>query len=138
MALKGNIFSGLATFEVAAQLGSFTKAANYLHITTGAVSQQINLLEKQLSMQLFNRHSRGINLTETGQQLYQVVKRSFAEIENSIDDLKQDQSADGEIKLKLTPSFAYKWLIPRLQKFYNLYPNISIQTLAFKHLQKGL
>lgn len=130
MAIKGSIFSGLVTFEVAARLGSFTKAANDLHITTGAVSQQINLLEKQLSITLFVRHSRGIKLTDAGQQLYQVVKPNFADIENVIDNLKSEQQPDGEIKLKLTPSFAYKWLVPRLQKFYSLYPNISIQTFA--------
>ena len=130
MALKGNILSGLVTFEVAARLGSFTKTAMRLHITTGAISQQINLLENQLSIKLFERHSRGINLTDDGRKLYQAVKRNFADIENTIDDIKQGQSLDGEIKLKLTPSFAYKWLIPRLQKFYNLYPNISIQTYA--------
>ena len=89
-----------------------------LHITTGAISQQINLLENQLSIKLFERHSRGINLTDDGRKLYQAVKRNFADIENTIDDIKQGQSLDGEIKLKLTPSFAYKWLIPRLQKFY--------------------
>lgn len=130
MALKGNIFSGLVTFEVAARLGSFTKTAEQLHITTGAISQQISLLEKQLSISLFERHSRGIDLTENGKKLYQVVQHNFADIENTIDDLKQGQSLDGEVKLKLTPSFAYKWLIPRLHKFYNLYPNISIQTYA--------
>lgn len=130
MALKGNIFSGLVTFEVAARLGSFTKTAAHLNITTGAISQQINLLENQLSLKLFERHSRGIGLTDNGRQLYQVVKHNFADIENVIDDLRQGQSPDGEIKLKLTPSFAYKWLIPRLHKFYNLYPNISIQTYA--------
>ncbi|MGB2740716.1 MAG: LysR substrate-binding domain-containing protein [Cognaticolwellia sp.] len=130
MALKGNIFSGLVTFEVAARLGSFTKTASQLHITTGAISQQINLLESQLSLKLFERHSRGISLTEDGKQLYQVVQHNFADIENVIDELRQGQSPDGEIKLKLTPSFAYKWLIPRLEKFYNLYPNISIQTYA--------
>jgi DNA-binding transcriptional LysR family regulator len=130
MVLKGNTFSGLVTFEVAARLGSFTKTAAHLHITTGAISQQISLLESQLSLTLFERHSRGIELTEDGKKLYQVVKRNFADIENVIEELQQGQSLDGEIKLKLTPSFAYKWLIPRLQKFYSLYPNISIQTYA--------
>jgi DNA-binding transcriptional LysR family regulator len=130
MALKGNIFSGLVTFEVAARLGSFTKTADNLHLTTGAISQQISLLENQLSLTLFERHSRGIELTKDGKKLYQVVRRNFVDIENVIDDLQQGQSLDGEIKLKLTPSFAYKWLIPRLQKFYSLYPNISIQTYA--------
>ena len=130
MAIKNSLFSGLVTFEIAAKLGSFTQAASYLHITTGAISQQINLLESQLSIKLFERHSRGIKLTFAGQQIYQVVKNNFYEIESIITKLQQGQSQDGDIKLKLTPSFAYKWLVPRLQKFYTLYPNINIQTFA--------
>ena len=130
MAIKNSLFSGLVTFEIAAKHGSFTQAASYLHITTGAISQQINLLESQLSIKLFERHSRGIKLTFAGQQIYQVVKNNFYEIESLITKLQQGQSQDGDIKLKLTPSFAYKWLVPRLQKFYTLYPNINIQTFA--------
>lgn len=130
MKLKGNMVSGLVTFEVAAQLGSFTQAAIYLNITTGAISQQINLLEAQLSITLFNRHSRGVRLTESGLQLYKVVKNSLEDINKVIDELHQEQKFDGEVRLKLTPSFAFKWLVPRLHKFYSLYPNISIQTFA--------
>lgn len=130
MVYKRNVFSGLATFEVAARLGSFTQAANYLHVTTGAISQQINQLEGNLSLTLFDRHSRGIHLSEAGQQLYSVVERSFAEIEQVIESLQQKQCPEGEVKLKLTPSFAFKWLVPRLHKFYSLHPNISVQTFA--------
>jgi len=130
MSLKGSIFSGLATFELAAKLGSFTQAASYLHITTGAVSQKIRLLESQLSIQLFERHSRGIKLTKKGLSIYHVVQQNFYEIEKAIDELQQRQTFDGDIRLKLTPSFAFKWLVPRLQKFYSIFPNISIQTFA--------
>jgi len=130
MSLKGNIYSGLTTFEVAAKFGSFTQAANYLHVTTGAVSQQIRILESQLSICLFERHSRGIKLTSAGQKIYLLVQKNFSDIEKLIAELKQDQTPDGEIRLKLTPSFAFKWLVPRLQKFYSLYPNISVHTFA--------
>lgn len=130
MSIKGSTLSGLATFKVAAQLGSFTKAAHYLHITTGAISQQIRLLETQLSLQLFERHSRGIKLTKVGQQVFQVTQKSFSDIESIINILQKDQSYKGEIRLKLTPSFAYKWLVPRLQNFYKHYPDITIQTFA--------
>ncbi len=117
MALKGSVLSGLATFETAAKFGSFTRAANHLHITTGAISQQINLLETQLSIKLFERHSRGIRLTEAGEEIYQVVKHSFADVEKVIDELQHKRVPGGEVRLKLTPSFAFKWLVPRLHKF---------------------
>lgn len=127
--VKSNILSGLATFEVAARYGSFTQAAQHLHITTGAISQQIRQLEHQLRFPLFFRHSRGIRLTEKGQQLYQVVSQSLSDINHIITQLQQS-AAEGEIRLKLTPSFAFKWLVPRLQNFYQQYPDIKIQTFA--------
>lgn len=130
MRIGGKNLSGLAAFEMAASLGSFTQAAQSLHITTGAVSQQIRLLEQQLNLTLFERHSRGIKLTRSGEQLFHVVHRSFSDIQQCIEELQQDNSVSGEIRLKLTPSFAFKWLVPRLHNFYQLYPDISIQTFA--------
>lgn len=130
MLVKGNILSGLATFEVAAKLGSFTQAANYLHLSTGAISQQINLLESQLSMKLFDRHSRGITLTEAGSQIFQVIKCSFNDIKEVIERLQNTNKFLGEIRLKLNPSLAYKWLVPRLNNFAKLYPDIRIHTFA--------
>lgn len=127
--IKSSTLSGLATFEVAARLGSFTQAAQHLHITTGAISQQIRQLEQHLHFPLFYRHSRGIRLTEKGQQLYSVVSQSLSDIDHTIT-LLQQPAAEGEIRLKLTPSFAFKWLVPRLQNFYQQYPDIKIQTFA--------
>lgn len=128
-AIKSSTLSGLATFEVTAQFSSFTKAAEHLHITTGAVSQQIRQLELKLNFALFNRHSRGITLTEQGQILFDVVHQSLRDIQTMIAKLQQP-TAEGEIRLKLTPSFAYKWLVPRLQDFYQQHPEIKIRTFA--------
>ena len=130
MKLKGNVLSNLASFKAAAQCGSFTQAANYLNVTTGAVSQQISLLEKQLSIVLFERHSRGIRLSVAGQHIYEAVESGLNEIEEAIESAQQDQAPDGEVRVKLTPSFAFKWLVPRLQNFYQQYPNITIVTFA--------
>ncbi|ELR66632.1 Glycine cleavage system transcriptional activator [Photobacterium marinum] len=128
-AIKSSTLSSLATFEVTARFSSFTKAAEHLHITTGAVSQQIRQLELQLNFPLFNRHSRGIMLTEQGQMLFDVVHQSLTDIQTMIAKLQQP-TAEGEIRLKLTPSFAYKWLVPRLQDFYQQHPEIKIRTFA--------
>ncbi|GAB3519040.1 LysR substrate-binding domain-containing protein [Photobacterium alginatilyticum] len=127
--IKSSTLAGLATFDIAARFGSFTQAAEHLHITTGAVSQQIRQLEQQLNFPLFDRHSRGIRLTEKGQQLYAVVSQSLNDINQTVVSLQQPE-AEGEIRLKLTPSFAFKWLVPRLQNFYQQYPDIKIQTFA--------
>ncbi|WP_041395347.1 LysR substrate-binding domain-containing protein [Photobacterium profundum] len=128
--LKGNVLAGLATFETAARFGSFTQAAEHLHITTGAISQQISHLEQELSFVLFERHSRGIHLTDEGNQLYRVVNQSLADIRDVINQIQKAHHADGEIHLKLTPSFAFKWLVPRLHDFYTQYPDIKIHTFA--------
>lgn len=130
MTLKGNQLNNLATFKAAAQFGSFTQAAYHLNVTTGAVSQQISLLEKQLAILLFERHSRGIKLTQAGQQIFNAVEKGLSEIESAIEASRQEQMPDGELRIKLTPSFAFKWLVPRLQNFYQQYPNITIVTFA--------
>ena len=128
--LKGSQLSGLATFKAAAQFSSFTQAASYLHVTTGAVSQQISLLEKQLAVRLFDRHSRGIALTYAGQQMYTAVEKGLGDIERAIEASRQEKIPEGEIRVKLTPSFAFKWLVPRLHNFYQHYPNITVVTFA--------
>jgi len=82
-----------------------------------------------LGFSLFERHSRGIRLTQQGQVLLKVTERSLQDIETAIASLNA-QSARKEIRLKLTPSFAFKWLVPRLEGFYRQYPDIQIQTFA--------
>ncbi|GIC75499.1 LysR family transcriptional regulator [Moritella sp. F3] len=128
--VNDNLLSGLATFTTTATCHSFTQAAEKLHITTGAISQQIKLLEQNLQLTLFERHSRGIRLTPTGQQLHQIVEQSLTDIGDMISQLQQANRHAGDIHLKLTPSFAYKWLVPRLQDFYQQYPDIKIHTFA--------
>ncbi|WP_017222617.1 LysR family transcriptional regulator [Moritella dasanensis] len=128
--VNDNLLSGLATFAATASCHSFTQAAARLHITTGAISQQIKQLEQNLQLSLFERHSRGIRLTPAGQQLHQVVEQSITEIGNVISQLQQVNRNTGDVHLKLTPSFAYKWLVPRLQHFYQQYPDIKIHTFA--------
>jgi len=128
--INDNLLSGLATFSAAASSHSFTQAAEKLHITTGAVSQQIKQLEQNLKLTLFQRHSRGIRLTSAGLQLHQVVEQSLTDIADVISQLQQVNRYAGEVHLKLTPSFAFKWLVPRLQDFYQQYPDIKIHTFA--------
>ncbi|MDP2574771.1 LysR substrate-binding domain-containing protein [Vibrio penaeicida] len=128
--VKSSIVSHLSTFEVAARVGSFTGASRILHKTTGAISQQISLLEKQLGFPLFERHSRGVQLNENGRILFESTQQGLTVIHNAIEGIRSAANTDQEIRLKLTPSFAYKWLIPRLQNFYSLYPDIQIQSYA--------
>lgn len=127
--LKNHSVSALHTFMQVAQYPSFSSAAKDLHLTTGAISQQLLQLEDQLGFSLFERHSRGVRLTEAGQTLLTVVQHSFQEIDSAVQSLSQRDNRK-EIRLKLTPSLAFKWLVPRLDDFYRHNPDIQIQMFA--------
>ncbi|MDQ2191865.1 MULTISPECIES: LysR substrate-binding domain-containing protein [unclassified Vibrio] len=127
--MKGNTLSILSTFVKVAQYNSFSEAAKSLHLTTGAISQQLILLEQKIGFKLFERHSRGIRLTDEGRTLARVVKQNIQDIESTIAYLNQSRNIN-EIKLKSTPSFAFKWLVPRLENFHRKHPDIQIQIFA--------
>jgi len=128
MKLKAQTLAALKTFEAAARLQSFTDAARELCVTTGAVSQQIRKLEEALGVELFVRRSRGIALTSQAQELLAVTQQSLQAIEKVIDSF--NQLSGDQVRLKSTPSFVFKWLIPRLQAFNSIYPEIRVETFA--------
>lgn len=130
MKLNAQMMAALRTFDAAARCGSFTGAGTELHISAAAVSQQIANFESQLNLSLFERHSRGIRLTTAGESLYTVVEPSLASIAATIEKLQTTNITNNEVRIKSTPSFAYKWLVPRLQDFYQIHPNIPIQIFA--------
>ncbi|MBR9873529.1 LysR substrate-binding domain-containing protein [Vibrio sp. J1-1] len=127
--MRGNLVNGLWLFSQVAEHSSFTGAAKSLHLTTGAISQQIIHLEEALGFNLFERHSRGIRLTTKGVQLQQAAQFHFSELGKLLDELKVDKQ-NNEIKLKLTPSFAFKWLVPKLESFHLEHPDIQVQIFA--------
>ncbi len=128
--LKSNMAAGLLTFTEVAKHQSFTSAAKALHLTTGAISQQLLQLETQLGFSLFERHSRGIRLTDKGERLSQAAHTCFHTLDNTLAEMMLTDQHPAEIRLKLTPSFAYKWLVPRLENFNQLHPDIQIQIYA--------
>lgn len=121
--------SGLFTFEVAARHLSFTKAAEELHITQGAVSQQIRQLEDRLGFPLFERQHRRLALTSMGARLAVQLHHSFSEIGTLIESLKQEQRSD-ILTVSVMPSFATKWLIPRLGGLKQVYPDLQLRIQA--------
>ena len=118
--------SGLLDFECAARWSSFKLAAQELHKTPAAVSQQVKHLEEAVGFALFIRHPRHITLTEKGQELAISVGRMLAELRAKIGAL---QSGDEEAVLRIstTHSFAIKWLVPRMHRFTKLYPELDIR-----------
>jgi LysR family glycine cleavage system transcriptional activator len=108
--------NGLRVFESAARLLSFTTAARELNITQAAVSQQIRALEKQLDTRLFVRQSRGLALTPTGQDLLVATRPSLDTINDAIERIISGANHH-VLTITTLPSFAARWLIPRLDSF---------------------
>src|ERR1700730_1586366 len=116
-------------FEAAARNLSFTKAAEELFITQSAVSRQIKALEDQLGVMLFERRPRALVLTEHGQALYRVTVDVLERLQAGIDQLKT-ASRTRQLSITTTTGFASLWLIPRLQRFTGLHPDIDVRISA--------
>jgi LysR family transcriptional regulator, glycine cleavage system transcriptional activator len=119
----------LRAFEAAARRLSFTQAAGELYVTQGAVSQRIKALEKDLEVQLFRRLTRRLELTPEGERLALGVREGLERIVNAIADV--DSNAKGRaLTVSVLPSFAARWLMPRLPRFHELHPEIDVQVVA--------
>ncbi len=118
--------NALNAFVVAARLGSFSKAAEELHVTPAAVSQQIRQLEDVLDVSLFHRLNRGLALTEAGAAGLSDLESGFASIQKAV---RSMQTADSrkELTIWASPSFASKWLMPRMHRFVEAHPSIDIR-----------
>jgi LysR family transcriptional regulator, glycine cleavage system transcriptional activator len=116
-------------FEAAARTLSFTKAAEELFITQSAVSRQIKALEDHLGIRLFERRPRSLALTESGQALYRMSADVLERLQTATDQLRA-ASRTRQLALTTTTGFASLWLIPRLQRFTGLYPDIDVRISA--------
>lgn len=117
--------ANLRAFEAAARLLSFTLAAEELHLSQSAVSQQIKQLEERLGFSLFTRLTRRLELNEAGRRLYETVRRSLLEIDRTVEDLR-DGTMTGSVTLSVGSSFAANWLIPRLGDLAARCPGIDL------------
>jgi LysR family glycine cleavage system transcriptional activator len=124
---------GLRAFEAAGRRQSFKLAAKELSVTPGAVSQQIRALEGALGTPLFRRLSRRVELTKEGRVLLPAVSAAFQRIADATREVKQDQEA-GTVTVSVIPSFAARWLVPRLGRFRERYPKIDVRISASTHL----
>ncbi|MEZ5928630.1 MAG: LysR substrate-binding domain-containing protein [Parvularculaceae bacterium] len=129
MFLNSPTLASLRFFEAAARLSSFKQAAAELHVTDGAVSQQIKHLEEAMGCKLFHRLPRGITLTEEGKRFASVVRRALSDIESEARAISMAHSKN-EIRIRVGPSFALRWLVPRLNDFYARHPEIKLFIIA--------
>ncbi len=121
--------NALKAFEAAARHLSFTKAAAELNVTQGAVSHQVQALEEQLGQQLFKRLNRRLELLPAGLDYLPAVSEAFDRIADATRRLGRDRSG-GPLKLSTMPSFATKWLLPRLPALRRAAPELDLMISA--------
>ena len=121
--------NALRAFEVAARHLSFAKASEELNVTPAAVSQQIKKLEEHLQVQLFGRKNRGLTLSEDAMLILPGIKDGFDKMTSSVQSL-QRRKEHGFITVSATPSFASKWLVPRLDRWVAEHPETDVRISA--------
>lgn len=120
----------LTAFETAARHQSYTKAADELALTQSAVCRQIAALEEFVGLRLFRRSSRGVALTEAGLRYSVLVSQRLAEVERDAVELMSQGAEGGVLELGAVPTFATKWLLPRIPDFAVRYPGVRINLTA--------
>lgn len=122
-------FKALLSFEATARLGSFTRAADELHVTQGAISRQIALLEEFLSTTLLDRTTRSVSLTKTGEEYLQAVQKALQPLVQTTAEITHWKGKQ-QITIATSTALASMWLIPRISDFNSQYPDIELRIVA--------
>ena len=120
----------LKIFHAVAESGSFTKASTVLNLSQSAISRQIQSLENELKIHLFERHARGLVLTDNGEYLYKTaheVISKLKDVEATLNDEKD--KLHGKLTVTTVVSFGTTWLTPRIKEFMSLHPEIEIELI---------
>jgi LysR family glycine cleavage system transcriptional activator len=132
MARRLPSLNGLKAFEAAARSESFTRAAEELNVTQGAVSHQVKALEETLGLKLFRRERQRLFLTEVGRDYLAVIRDAFDRIAVGTERLLQRQE-NGVLTVSTSPDFAAKWLVNRLSRFAEQHPGVDLRVSATTH-----
>ena len=120
----------LKIFHTVAESGSFTKASTVLNLSQSAISRQIQSLESELKIHLFERHARGLVLTDNGEYLYKTaheVISKLKDVEATLNDEKD--KLHGKLTVTTVVSFGTTWLTPRIKEFMSLHPEIEVELI---------
>ncbi|TCT96665.1 LysR family transcriptional regulator [Pseudomonas sp. LP_4_YM] len=128
-AMKLPPLAALRYFDVAATTQSFIRAAECLHVTHGAVSRQVRLLEESLEVALFERRNRAVFLTSAGRALHATTQAIFEQLESTVQRLK-DSDDNPVLVVSCEPTIAMRWLIPRLPRLNAAHPDLQLQLVA--------
>jgi LysR family glycine cleavage system transcriptional activator len=121
--------NAVRAFEAAARHSSITAAADELHVTPGAVSRQVHLLEDFLGLALFERGHRQIKLTRRGDEYYKTVSNLLVLLHDATRRVKR-ASQKKQLRIRAYTTFAIRWLIPRLSSFHSAHPRIEVLLTA--------
>ena len=121
--------NALKAFEAAARQESFTKAAQELHVTQGAISHQVKALETELGVLLFQRQAGKLSVTEAGRSYLGIVRDAFDRLAAGTEMLLNRQNS-GVLRVSTSPNFAAKWLVHRLDRFIEANPDIDLRVSA--------
>ncbi len=120
----------LRIFHAAAEAGSFTHAAEKLHLSQSAISRQVSALEMDIGAKLFHRHARGLILSEQGEILYQTAHEVLMKLESVRNQLTETRERpSGKLRVTTTVGFGQGWLTEKVQEFQTLYPDVQVQLL---------
>jgi LysR family glycine cleavage system transcriptional activator len=119
----------LRAFEAAARERSLTRAAQVLNLTHGAISHQIKSLEADLGVRLVERAGRGIRLTDEGERFAASVRVAFAELTAGVQEITA-RANPRLLRVSVMPSFAARWLLPRIGRFVAVHPDIDLDVRA--------
>src|ERR1700687_1586543 len=115
----------LRAFEAAARMRSLTRAAESLHLTHGAISHQIKSLEADFGVRLVERAGRGIRLTDEGERFATRVRAVLSDLGDAVREVTE-RANPRQLRVSVIPSFAARWLLPRIGRFFAAHPDIDL------------
>jgi DNA-binding transcriptional LysR family regulator len=116
----------LTAFEAAARHQSFSRAAQELHLTHGAISRAVAQIEERIGVDLFVRRNRRVYLTTAGQRLMKTATETLDALSNTVEEIHRHDTASPFLTVSCEPSLAMRWLMPRLGDFRETYPELNI------------
>jgi LysR family glycine cleavage system transcriptional activator len=125
--------NALRAFETAARHLSFAVAAKELHVTPAAISHQVKGLEDYFGQPLFRRLKRGLELTRAGQVLLPRLSEGFGRLGDAVAEMRSIEE-EGTLAVSAAPSFATRWLAPRLHRFFGSHPDLDVRINASTRL----
>ncbi|MFZ6675344.1 transcriptional regulator GcvA [Undibacterium sp. Xuan67W] len=125
--------AALRAFEAAARHQNFSRAADEVHLTHGAISHQVRALEEELGVALFTRHGKRIAITPDGEQFANTIRTALGDIAKAAETLKVRQQQP-RLAITALPSFAARWLSPRLGRFIEHYPDLEVSLQSSNQL----